>query len=139
MFSKILTANDGSENAFKALDVAAEIARRFQADLQVILVEEITLLVDTVEEVRLRKAVEDRLLAKHQKRIRAAAVRQDIKLSIHVFTGHPVRTIVDFAKDNGFDLLVIGATGHSDFYELLLGSRAGHIVHLSPCTVIVVK
>lgn len=139
MFHKILAANDGSENAFRALDMAAELAKSQGAELHVILVEEITPRSGTIEDVQQRKIQEDRLAAKHQRRIKAAAAHADVRICTHVFTGHPVRTIVSFAKDNAFDLLVIGAAGHSDFYEVLLGSRAGHIAHLSPCATFVVK
>jgi nucleotide-binding universal stress UspA family protein len=39
----------------------------------------------------------------------------------------------------GADLLVIGATGHSQLYERMIGSRADRLVHLAPCPVLVVK
>ncbi len=37
------------------------------------------------------------------------------------------------------DLLVIGATGHSTFYERVLGTRADRLVDLAPCPVLVAK
>jgi len=37
------------------------------------------------------------------------------------------------------DLLVIGATGHSAFYERMIGSRADRLVQLAPCPVLVIK
>ena len=43
------------------------------------------------------------------------------------------------AGELGADLLVIGATGHSTFYERLIGSRAGRLVDLAPCPVLVAK
>lgn len=139
MFRKILAANDGSDNAFKALAVAADMARRYRAELHVVLVEEIIPISGAIAEVREVKRQEDQLVSKHRRRIKAIAAHHDQEAALHTFAGHPVRTIVEFARDNSFDLLVIGATGHSDFYERLLGSRAGHIVHLASCTVMVVK
>ena len=38
-----------------------------------------------------------------------------------------------------FDLLVIGATGHSALYERTIGSRADRMIQLAPCPVLVVK
>jgi nucleotide-binding universal stress UspA family protein len=139
MFTKILAANDGSTNAFKALDAAIELAAACGAALHVVLVEEIPLRNGTIEEVDRQKEREDRLLHRHLKRIEEAAARHGIPVEAHAFIGHPVRTIVAFAKDNAFDLLVIGATGHSEFYEALLGSRADRIVHLAHCPVLVVR
>jgi len=34
---------------------------------------------------------------------------------------------------------VIGAAGHSELYERMLGSRADRIVHLAKCPVLVVR
>ncbi len=53
--------------------------------------------------------------------------------------GHPVRDIIDLARNLKADLLVIGARGHSAFYERMIGSRADRVVHLAPCPVLVVK
>lgn len=138
-FRKILTANDGSDNAFKALDAAVDIAAQYGAELHVILVEELSPQSGMIEDVKLRKEKEDRLAFRHTRRIEAAAAHHQLTLQIHVFTGHAVRTIVAFAKDNAFDLLVIGATGHSEFYEVLLGGRADRILRLAHCPVLVVK
>ena len=139
MFKKILAANDGSENAFKALAAAVDLAAQFGGELHVILVEELVAQSGTIEDVNERKEKEDRLAFRHGKRIQAAAAVRRVTANVHVFTGHPVRTIVAFARDNGFDLLVIGATGHSEFYEMLIGGRADRILRLAPCPVLVVK
>jgi nucleotide-binding universal stress UspA family protein len=56
-----------------------------------------------------------------------------------VIAGHPVRDIVELAKELKVELLVIGATGHSALYERLIGSRADRIVQLAHCPVLVVK
>jgi len=72
-------------------------------------------------------------------RAREMAEEKHVKLSTHVIAGHPVRDIVELAKELEVDLLVIGATGHSALYERLIGSRADRIVQLAHCPVLVVK
>ena len=72
-------------------------------------------------------------------RAREMAEEKHVKLSTHVIAGHPVRHIVELAKELKVDLLVIGATGHSALYERLIGSRADRIVQLAHCPVLVVK
>ena len=72
-------------------------------------------------------------------RARALAEHQGIKLQTHVLAGHPVRDIVELAGELQADLLVIGATGHSAFYERMIGSRADRIIRLAPCPVLVAK
>ncbi|MBZ0146645.1 MAG: universal stress protein [Pseudorhodoplanes sp.] len=139
MFRKILNANDGSENAFKALSAAIAFAKADRAELHMIVVEELTVVPEWIEEVREEKIAADRRFKNLVKRAKTEAREADVELKAHVFAGHPVRTIIDFVRDNGFDLLVIGATGHSNLYETMVGSRAERLVHLSPCPVMVVK
>jgi nucleotide-binding universal stress UspA family protein len=67
------------------------------------------------------------------------AEESHVKLDTHVLTGHPVRDIVELAKELRVELLIIGATGHSALYDRLIGSRADRIVQLAHCPVLVVK
>jgi nucleotide-binding universal stress UspA family protein len=53
--------------------------------------------------------------------------------------GHAVRDVLKLAADLDVELLVIGATGHSQIYERMLGTRAARIVHLAKCPVLVVR
>jgi nucleotide-binding universal stress UspA family protein len=139
VFRRILAANDGSENAFKALETACDLAGKYQAELHVIFVEEMPALPLTLSEVQDVKISEDRQVRVHIKRSETIAARAGIALASHVFTGHVVRNVVDFANDNAFDLLVIGATGHAAFYEQMMGTRADRIAHLARCPVLIVR
>jgi nucleotide-binding universal stress UspA family protein len=106
MFKKILCAGYGSENSFKALAVAAKLAAKFDSQLHVVLVEDsVPIGGGTIETVKEEKRREDRLLHKYIKRIDATAEASKVKANTHAFTGHPVRRIVAFAKDNHFDML----------------------------------
>ena len=70
---------------------------------------------------------------------RGMAEQREGKLQTYLRAGHPVRAIIDLTNELGADLLVIGATGHSQLYERMIGSRADRLVHLAPCPVLVVK
>ena len=52
MFSRILHANDGSENAFRALALALAIAKQNNSELHMVSVEEIDYMPEFIEEVR---------------------------------------------------------------------------------------
>jgi nucleotide-binding universal stress UspA family protein len=141
MFRKILNANDGSQNAFMALETACDLAAKYAAELHVVLVEEVPVLPDTdlIDEIAEKKSGEDRLVRAEIERARATAARWGVPITCHVFTGHLVHTVVDFASDNGFDLLVIGATGNASLYERMMGTRASRIAHLARCPVLIVR
>jgi Universal stress protein UspA and related nucleotide-binding proteins len=136
MFGKILPANDGSDPAFRALALALDIAKQNSAALHVVCVEEVPYMPEhRSEEVR----VAGRRFHGVLQKARSLAQQHRIEIETHVQAGHPVRTIVDLANELGADLLVIGATGHSQLYERMIGSRADRLVHLAPCPVLVVK
>jgi nucleotide-binding universal stress UspA family protein len=67
------------------------------------------------------------------------AAKEGVVLHTNVVAGHEVETIVDYAKDHHFDLVVIGFMGHSKIYGRIWGSTSQNIARLVPCTVMVVK
>jgi nucleotide-binding universal stress UspA family protein len=139
MFGKILCANDGSERAFSALTLAVTMAKENAAELHMVSVAEIDYMPEFIEEIREETAIAARRFHKAQQRARELAEKHRIILRTHLMTGHAVRDIVRLATEIEADLLVIGATGHSQFYERMLGSRADRLVHLAPCPVLVVR
>ena len=53
--------------------------------------------------------------------------------------GDPRECLVDVAKKEHADLVVLGSHGHSGLGRLLLGSVASHVVAHAPCSVLVIK
>ncbi len=139
MFSRIVHANDGSEHAFHALKLALAIAKQNNSELHMVSVEEIDYLPEFIEEVREQAGTAARRFHGALQRARAMAEASHVKLKTHVVAGHPVRDVIMLAADLKAELLVIGARGHSVFYERLVGSRADRIMQLAQCPVLVVK
>lgn len=46
---------------------------------------------------------------------------------------------MEFAREGGFDHLIIGFMGHSALYDRITGSTCQSLVRLAPCSVMVVK
>lgn len=140
MFRKILVANDGSEGAKKALLKAVDLAKRYEAELHQICVEEklphYAAAVGEVVEAKQEAADYFRQVTREAE---SAAQAQGVRLTSHVVPGHEVETVVTFAKDQGMDLLVIGFMGHSKIFGRIWGSTSQNLTKLSPCTVLVVK
>jgi nucleotide-binding universal stress UspA family protein len=140
MLHKILVANDGSEGAKKALQVAVDVAKRYQADLHQLSVEEhLPHYAATVGEVVEAKQEAAEYFRKVIDEAKIVAQAQGVTLNEHVLPGHEVETIVTFLKDHGFDLLVIGFMGHSKVFGRIWGSTSQNLTKLSPCSVLVVK
>lgn len=47
--------------------------------------------------------------------------------------------IIDYARENEIDLIVIGTHGRSGLMHILMGSVAERIVRKAPCPVLTVK
>lgn len=140
MFRKILVANDGSEGAKKAVRAAIDLAKRYQAELHELSVEEhLPHYAATVGEVLESKQEAADYFRKITAESQRVAQASGVTLRSHVMPGHEVETIVTFAKDHGFDLLVIGFMGHSKIFGRIWGSTSQNLTKLSPCTVLVVK
>lgn len=59
--------------------------------------------------------------------------------SARVVVGDPREAILDLARREHADLIVVGSHGRSGLTKLLLGSVASHIVTHAPCDVLVVR
>ena len=140
MFRRILIANDGSEGAKKALIVAIDLAKRYQAELHSISVEQhLPHYAAAVGEILEERAEANNYFQKINKEAEALAHQHGITLHPHVLPGHEVETVIRFAKDHQFDLLVIGFMGHSKIFGRIWGSTSQNLTRLTPCTVLVVK
>jgi nucleotide-binding universal stress UspA family protein len=139
MPKKILHGLDGSDGAFKALEEAISLAKISGAELHTISVEEVPHYPGTIGEVIEEKQTANTKYGEAVSKARKMAERQGTTLRSHVIVGHEVKTIIEFIKKEGFDLLVIGFMGHSALYERVMGGTCQNLVRLAPCSVLVVK
>jgi nucleotide-binding universal stress UspA family protein len=139
-FNKILVANDGSEGAKKALRVAVELAKRFDAELHSISVEQdLPHYAATVGEVVEAKIEKNAYFDKVNQEAVEFAGKEGVTLHTKVVAGHEVEKIVTSVNEGKFDLLVIGFMGHSRVFGRIWGSTSQTLTRLAPCTVMVVK
>lgn len=140
MFKKILIANDGSTGAKLALKVAIDLAKKYNAELHSISVEEgVPHYAATIGEVDEFKKEANGYFRKVNEEAIDLARKEGIELKSKVLPGHEVEAIVNYARDGEFDLLVIGFMGHSKIFGRVWGSTSQNITKLAPCTVVVVK
>ena len=140
MFTKILVANDGSPGARRAVEIAADLAARCAADLHSISVEEgLPHYAATIDEVDAIKEKENHYFEQVNRQAQETAAAHGISLETHVMPGHEVETTINFCREGGFDLLVVGFMGHSRIYERIWGSTSQTLTRLAPCSVLVAK
>jgi nucleotide-binding universal stress UspA family protein len=61
------------------------------------------------------------------------------KTSARVLIGDPREALIEVARREHADLLVVGSHGRSGLTKLLMGSVATHVVTHAPCNVLVVR
>ena len=139
MFKKILHGLDGSPGSFKALKTAIDLAKRYEAELQTIYIQEMPHTTSAISEAVNEDFFAESCYGELAKQAKEMALEEGITLKHTLIVGHEIITIIELIREQVFDLLVIGAMGRSALYGREMGSTCSSLVRLSPCTVLVVK
>jgi len=135
---KILVPVDGSAYSLKAVETACDLAKA-QAPATVVLTAVAVQIPELEEGVYIAekmKAQAEIALAKAKEVARGKGIDAAVILA----TGaSPADEIVQAAKDQQADLIVIGSRGLAGKTRSFLGSTASQVVTYSPCSVLVVK
>ena len=70
---------------------------------------------------------------------RALLQSEGVDYRHHIIVGHVAETISRFAREQQMDHIVMGARGTSAIADLVMGSVASKVIHLSPVPVTLVK
>lgn len=139
--AKIICGIDGSPSSRKALKFAIDLAERYSAHLCIIHAIPSYLPVFGMSE-RIITREEEKFKNQTTKKIMKFLNSFNLKKIQHesLFEwGVPANILLDHAEDFNFDLIVIGAKGHSKLYHVLLGSTAEKILRYAPCSLLVVR
>jgi len=137
MYEHILIATDGSELAGKAVAQGLALAKALKAEVTAVTVTEPWDALSSYDdyESRMAKYAESTLSAVSQ-----AAQEQGVPCAtLHVKDRHPAEGIIDAARTEGCDLIVVASHGRRGVARLLLGSQAYEVVTMSPVPVLVCR
>jgi nucleotide-binding universal stress UspA family protein len=144
VLKNILVPTDFGPPSARALDYGRHFARQFGARLHVL---------HTVESVMIPGGAEVPVAAVEQvekgldsvaRRHMDEAITADDRASIAVITvvrtaGSAAKDIVEYAKSEDIDLIVMGTHGRGILQHLLMGSVAERVVRWGPCPVLTVR
>jgi nucleotide-binding universal stress UspA family protein len=148
--NKILVAIDGSDHAWKALDLATDIAKQRQAQLIVLHVVPFEPVPDAlrqfaqvehipIEEERARYhsslSLGDALTQRAAANVRDKGLG-DVKT--RTAEGRPASAILEIAAEEEVDMIFLGSRGLSDPKALFLGSVSHKVANLAECTCVTV-
>ena len=144
MYKRILVPTDGSEITAKAIQTAVALARLSGGSMTTLCVKE-PFPYSAISEMQ---PVPPQEFYDAQERIAAARVKavvdsaKDSGLNCDGYTVealHPWEAILDHAKQQGCDLIVMASHGRRGVSALLLGSETSRVLTHSPLPVLVVK
>jgi nucleotide-binding universal stress UspA family protein len=135
---RILVPTDFSDASDRALDLAKEIAERFDAEIHILHVRVIldapsvdASILDEVERILTISEPQTR------KTLEEASAVGGARISPHMKRGViPADVIIDAVGEYSCDLVIMGTHGRRGFKRLLAGSVAREVVHRSPVPVI---
>lgn len=140
MHEVIVAAVDGSPGGYAAVAEAAELAKRFQARLIAVSVEEgLPRYAATVGEVDEWKREKDRYFDEVIAETKRIAREHGVTIHYEVRVGHAADVIVRFVAEVGADLVVLGYKGHSRIARFVIGTTAQKVNAYAKASVLIVK
>ena len=143
--NRVLVATDGSEAADRAVEYAAGLAKREEANLVIAniiggygLPDKAMLRLTQSEQAWLKEFLESlsaETLTKARERARLAGAPT---VQLESRTGDVAKSLIEIAQEKAADVIVVGKRGASLVERLLLGSVSDKLVKLAPLPVIVV-
>ena len=137
-YRRILVALDGSKNSIRGLNEAIYLARQCQAIITGIHV----IPRPPHPAFRSPRYPEKPGLRTAQNIMdfsRRYCAQNGIMFEQKIAFGDPGFSIVKFAKDKNFDIIIIGARGVGALKEIFLGSVSNYVLHKTSLPVLVVK
>jgi nucleotide-binding universal stress UspA family protein len=67
------------------------------------------------------------------------ADKSGVKIETVIAEGDAASNIVVYARNGGFDTIIMGSRGVGRFKEMVLGSVSNKVLHHAKCSVMIVK
>lgn len=138
---RIMIATDGSENAMNAIDCGIGLAKSNGAEVKAVNVISSGNTPVMLSEIWL-KTLNEQLKEEGREateHVVAVGKSQGVDVKPFVISAKTPRDgIIDFARENNIDLIVMGTLGRTGFSHVLLGSVAESVVRYSKKRVLVV-
>jgi nucleotide-binding universal stress UspA family protein len=139
MFNRILLATDGSNNSLRAADQAIKLASTSNdAIIEIVYVVDF----ETAKRDTLKYMDSVTIEQERKKRIQLTEGKIEaagVKSKSTILHGDPGQTVVSYANDHSFDVVVIGSRGLNSLQEMVLGSVSHKVAKSAQCPVMIVK
>ncbi len=131
---KILLAYDGGEPAHRALELAADLARKYDANVAVVSVVPVhpgRVPIDPWDDTPVHASQ----LAEAKRLLLAVGIEP----ALIERAGDPAHTIEQIAQEGGYDMVVVGSRHLGTVSRVLQGSVSEHVATHAPATVVIAR
>ena len=149
---KFLVPVDGSTASINAVKKSIEIARKYDASIKLISVVNHDDLSNFNKDSRHWRMLDGTIISDYEetskkikesteKLLNAITTELDfsgIKIEKEVLIGKPYEKILETAKNDNFDLIIMGNRGFSNIKRFFLGSVSQRVISDAPCPVLVI-
>jgi nucleotide-binding universal stress UspA family protein len=145
MFERIVLSVDGSPDSNKAVQVASEIALCKGAEVVVVHGRDIAVVSPPAPPVPVPPPQAEPETEDEAQRLVDEAVQQLQEAGVTArgvvlpFRGRLAQQIIETARNESADLIVLGSRGMSRIQEIVIGSVANKVIHLSPYPVLLAR
>jgi nucleotide-binding universal stress UspA family protein len=137
MFDRIVIATDGSESVSRAVDVALDLATKFDAEVHVLYVVDAGEVESAPE--RVREDMREALTEDGEAALEAVATTADRDVVTAIREGNPASVIGEYAREQDADVVATGTRGRHGENRFLIGSVAERVVRTCPVPVLTVR
>jgi len=140
---KILVPIDFSDYSKSSLKYAVNFARHFKAELSLVyVVEPVVYPPDfsmgqiAVPSINIDL---DQRAKEELENLASKQIPPELKVNVLVKTGKPFIEIIETAREENVDLIIIATHGHTGMEHILFGSTAEKVVRKAPCPVLTLR
>jgi nucleotide-binding universal stress UspA family protein len=140
---KILIPIDFSDYSKAALKYSSNFAKIFNSELVLIYVVEPVIYPPDFSMGQLTlPAINldvDKRASEELEKLANSEIEKTIKVKTLIKPGKPFVEIIDTAREENIDLIIIATHGHSGMEHILFGSTADKVVKKAPCPVLTIR
>jgi nucleotide-binding universal stress UspA family protein len=137
MFKKILVPLDGSQLSQRALEPALDLSQQAGAELLLVRVPTADTLSFVISEAKQRELAQDALA--YLESVCKSYEQPQFSIRAQVLDGDVASAIVDTARAEQVDLIVMSTHGYSGLTRWVLGSVTEKVLRSAPCPVLAVR
>lgn len=138
MYTHIVLAADGSENALRATKHAVALAKLGNGKIEIVYVADFKKAKYEVLHAESNEALEYERRQKVRP-VEEMLLTENVPYEVKILHGEPGPTIVDYVNQCEADLVVVGSRGLNSLQEMVLGSVSHKVVKRVKAPVLVVK